>query len=191
MIRKVIILLIASMFFSEYAVSQTVILHEKISDYDFDVPKRGPNFRHFTHLCIGYEFYIPESKKNEVPIIAGMSTAFSVGVRYKYKISNFFAIGAGLNYTNDIFTIKQDNNKIFPNTVTHKREKLRLNNLCSNAFMRFNFGKRGNIVGRFIDLGAYFSWIFNAKLVYKDNIKNQKANSNHCQWQAQSSPSCL
>lgn len=171
--KRIIIYCILSLFLLQSTVSQTVLLHEKISDYDFEMPKQGPNFRHFTHLYLGFAFYIPTGNKNEIPIINGLSTAFSVGVRYKFKLTNFFAIGTALNYTNDIFTIKQDKTKIFPNSNIHKREKLRLNSLGSEAFIRFNFGKRGNIIGRFIDFGAYINWVFVAKLVFKDQIKNQ------------------
>ncbi len=153
----------------EIAVCQTVLLHEKISDYEFEIPSRGPNFRHFTHLYLGFAFYIPQSNENQITTINGATTAFSVGFRYKYKINNFLALGAGLNYTNDIFSIKQSKDKVFPDTVIHKNEKLRFNSIGPDAFIRFNFGKRGNVIGRFIDFGVYYNWVFVARQVFKDN----------------------
>ncbi len=155
------------------AKGQTVLLHEKINDNMFEVPKKGPNFRHFTHMYLGFAFYIPHEDRDEITTINGATTAFSIGIRYKYKINNFFAIGTGFNYTNDIFSIKQDKNKIFPNSVIHRKEKIRFNSIGPYAFIRFNFGKRGNIIGRFIDIGVYYNWVFSAKHVCRDKIDNQ------------------
>ncbi len=175
---KIKILLFAiSLIIGEISVSQTVLMHEKISDYDFDVPKRGPNFRHFTHLFLGFSFYIPERKQNEIDCVYGATTAFSVGYRYKFKVTNFFALGASLSYTNDIFSIKQNKEKTFPNAVQHRQEKMRFNSLGSDVFMRFNIGKRGNVIGRFIDIGAYYNWVFVARHVYKDHTRTKQTST--------------
>ncbi len=172
---KIKILLFAIiLIIGEISVGQTVLMHEKISDYDFDVPKRGPNFRHFTHLFVGFAFYIPEGSKNEISCVYGASSSFSVGYRYKFKISNIFALGASLNYTNDIFSIKQNKDKTFPNSMQHKKEKMRFNSFGNDLFVRINMGKRGNVIGRFIDLGAYYNWVFVARHVYKDHIRTNQ-----------------
>ncbi len=170
--NKKFILFLIILLIGKFATAQTVLMHEKISDYDFDVPKRGPNFRHFTHLAIGLGFYIPDEDAKQIDCVYGASTSFSVGYRYKYKITNFFAIGATLSYTNDIFSIQQNSQKQFPNKILHKREKLRFNSLGPGVFMRFNIGKRGNVIGRFLDLGTYYNWVFIAKHVYRDRLSN-------------------
>ncbi len=149
---------------------QTVLLHEKISDYDFKMPKRGPNFRHFTHLYLGLAVYIPGNEDNEIETKPGSSTMFSVGWRYKYKLTKWFAIGAGINYTNDVFNLLQNDEKMVPNNIHHDKEKLRYNNLGPDVFLRFNFGKRGNVIGRFVDIGAYYNWSFRVKHMYQDKI---------------------
>ena len=151
-----------------FANAQTVLLHEKISEYDFKTPKRGPNFRHFTHMYLGFAFFIPNNERTEIDTKPGSTTTLSVGWRYKYKITKWLAIGGGLNYANDVFNLVQDENKVVPNNIQHEREKLRFNNLGPDAFLRFNFGKRGNVVGRFVDIGAYFSWSFKVKHMYQD-----------------------
>ncbi len=154
----------------QFASAQTVLLHEKISDYDFDVPKRGPNFRHFTHLFVGLSFYVPLEDDNQIDCRYGASTSFTVGYRYKLKIANFFALGADFSYTNDIFSLQQNNNKSFPNSEIHRSEKLRFNSLGADAFMRFNIGRRGNVIGRFLDLGVYYNWVFLSKHVFRDKL---------------------
>jgi hypothetical protein len=156
----------------QLAIGQTVLLHERISDYDFKMPKRGPNFRHFTHLYLGLAFYVPANDDNEIETKPGSSTMFSVGWRYKYKLTNWLAFGTGINYTNDVFNLLQNDEKVVPNSTQHDKEKLRFNNLGPDAFIRFNFGKRGNVVGRFVDLGAYFNWAFRVKHMFQDKIDN-------------------
>ncbi|NJO90881.1 MAG: hypothetical protein HC831_19405, partial [Chloroflexia bacterium] len=155
----------------QIAIGQTVLLHERISDYDFKMPKRGPNFRHFTHLCLGLAFYVPSNEDNEIET-KPVSTTFSIGWRYKYKLTSWLAFGAGINYTNDVFNLLQNDEKVVPNSIQHDKEKLRFNNLGPDAFIRFNFGKRGNVVGRFVDLGAYFNWSFRVKHMFQDKVDN-------------------
>jgi len=154
------------------ASGQTVLLHEKISDYDFKMPKRGPNFRHFTHLYLGFAFFIPNNESAEIETKPGSTTTFSVGWRYKFKITRWLAVGSGLNYTNDVFNLAQNENKIVPNDLLHEKEKLRFNNLGPEVYLRFNFGKRGNVVGRFVDVGAYLNWSFKVKHMYQNMVDN-------------------
>ncbi len=174
---KRVSLLLYSIFLCELFFGQTVLLHESIRDYDFKMPKDGPNFRHFNHFYVGYAFFIPLQKENEIEIKAGTSAILSVGWRYKFKITNWLAIGAGINYTNEIYNIKQIETKAVPDTILHSKEKLRFNNFGPDAYIRFNFGKRGNIIGRFIDLGAYCNWPFSVEHMYEDNLdRNTSAN---------------
>jgi hypothetical protein len=148
-------------------------MEEKISTYDFKLPTKGPNFRHFSHMLIGINFIIPEGKGFEVKTIPGASTSFKVGWRYKFKITNWLATGTGVNYTNDIFDIKQVVNKIIPNEIQHSREKLKFNHAGTEFYLRFNFGKRGNIIGRFVDLGGYANWAFKVKHLCIDKAEGQ------------------
>jgi len=154
---------------NELFVGQTVLLHESIRNYDFKMPKQGPNFRHFNHLILGYAFFVPMHQINEIQIKAGTSTILTVGWRYKFKITNWLAIGAGVNFTNEKFNIKQNDEKVIPDTILHSKEKMRFNNIGPDFYIRFNLGKRGNIIGRFVDLGAYCNWPFSVEHMYEDN----------------------
>jgi hypothetical protein len=170
-INKVLIFLVC-IIVSQSIAGQTVLLEEKINTYDFKLPKKGPNFRHFSHLYIGAGLFIPEGKELEVKIKPGTSISFQFGWRYKLKLTNWLAIGSGVNYTNDIFDIKQGEDKIIPNDIQHSREKFKFNNVGSEFYFRFNFGKRGNIIGRFIDFGAYANWTFRVKHIYIDKAES-------------------
>jgi len=164
------IIFVISLLFSQYIHSQTVLLEEKINAYDFKLPSSGPNFRHFSHLYFGFAFFIPEGKVMEVKTKPGSTTSLEFGWRYKLKLTNWLSIGSGLNYVNDIYDIKQNNDKLIPDTVLHTKEKLRFNYIGSEFFIRFNFGKRGNIIGRFVDIGAYANYAFKVKHMFVDKV---------------------
>jgi hypothetical protein len=171
-------LLIFSTLLLNLTYGQTVLLHETINDYDFKIPKKGPNFRHFNYLNIGYAFFIPSNSSNEIETRAANTTIFTIGWRYKYKIANWIAIGGGINYSNEIFDLKQETGKVVPDSILHSKEKLKFNSLGPDVYIRFNFGKRGNIIGRFIDLGAYAAYAFKVKDMYEDNLEKNLSTGN-------------
>ena len=149
--------------------SQTVLLHEDISKLDFQMPSNGPNYKSFHQLYLNYIFIVPLGDKLEVETDLWKSASFSVGWRYKRKLASWFAVGTGISYTNPIYSITQNANKQVPNNIQHNREKLRLNNVNLELYTRLNFGKRGNVIGKFIDIGGYAEYAFSLKHFYEDN----------------------
>jgi hypothetical protein len=160
---SVFILLATNLF------SQTVLLHQDIRKLDFQMPSSGPNYKNFHQLYLNYLFIIPMNEDNEVETNTGKSGVFTIGWRYKRKLSEWFAIGTGLSYANSQYSIKQYPGKQIPNNIEHDKEKLKYNNINLELYIRFNFGKRGNIIGKFIDLGAYGSYAITIKHFYEDN----------------------
>lgn len=174
---KKIIFLIAIWAIITPCTGQTVLLQESISDYDFQMPKSGPNFRNFSHLLFGFAFYIPQGLAEEIDTKPGSTTCMTIGWRYKFKITNWLAVGTSLNYTNEIFNLLQNDKKIVPDNILHDKEKLRFNNLGPEFYIRLNFGKRGNVVGRFLDIGAYYNWTFKVKHMFQDNLGKDNTNT--------------
>ena len=167
------LLLILIILISKTVSGQTILLQEKVKDIDFKVPSQGPNYRHFGHLFLGFGFYIPEGGVYEIDTKATSTTSLELGWRYKLKLTNWLAIGTGIAYINDIFDIEQVDDKVVPTNIKHDKEKLRFNNVGTELYMRFNFGKRGNIIGRFLDIGTYWNWAFKVKHMYQDKGSNQ------------------
>ncbi|MBN2758273.1 MAG: hypothetical protein JXR51_13960 [Bacteroidales bacterium] len=168
--NKFVLILCVLLLISNLIVGQTVILNEKPIEYDLKMPTDGPNFNHFNHLYLSYNFIIPFGNKNEIETNFGQSYIFNLGWRYKYKIAEFFAIGTALNFYNVTYNLAQNENKKVPNDILHKKEKIKFNNLGTEFFMRFNFGKRGNVIGRFIDLSSYVNYAISVKHLYQDPI---------------------
>ena len=69
-------------------------------------------------------------------------------------------MGSIINCNLKKFNIRQNANKIFPNNSLSDNEKLLTRNLALELFNRFNYGKRGNYIGNFLDIGAFGEWNF-------------------------------
>ncbi len=162
------ILLPIFILFAANLFSQTVLLHQDIQKLDFQMPSSGPNYKNFHQLYLNYLFTIPMNEDNEVETNTGRSGEFTIGWRYKRKLSEWFAFGTGLSYANSQYSIKQYAGKQIPNNIQHDKEKLKYNNINLELYIRFNFGKRGNIIGKFIDLGAYGGYAITIKHFYED-----------------------
>lgn len=162
------IFLILLIFFPLTVFSQTVLLHEDVRKLDFQMPSSGPNYKNFHQLYLNYLLIIPMNDDAEIETNGGESGIFSIGWRYKRKLSEWFALGTGFSYANAQYSIKQYVGKQIPNSITHDKEKLKYNNLNLEFYIRFNFGKRGNIIGKFIDLGAFGGYAVGVKHFYED-----------------------
>ena len=135
---------------------QTILLEQDI--INDSIPENvGPNLKHFSHTYINYGSIIG-STSNDMEI--GKSYEFSSGLRYKYKVSGFYALGFNLSYNMQSFRIKNPN---FISGIFYDKEKLVLNNFEIELYNRFNFGKRGNVIGKYIDIGAYGNYAFVTK----------------------------
>ena len=166
--KQLVTIIILIIQFNLY--SQTVLLHEDVRNLDFQMPSNGPNYKHFHQLYLNLSFFIPTDGELEVETELWESLSFSVGWRYKRKLADWFAVGTGLSFSNAYLTIKQNSNKQVPNNILHAKEKLKLNNLNFELFTRLNFGKRGNVIGKFIDIGGYIEYAFLIKHYYSDNF---------------------
>lgn len=154
-------------------VSQEVVLFESVKA-DTIIEKQGQNRKHYTHSYMGFGVILGNSEGAGSDINYWSSSNFEFGFRYKYKICNYYALGLLLNYNMDLFNIKQESGKTFPDTLFHKKERLTINNVGIGVYNRFNFGKRGNIIGKYIDLGAFGDLRFFAEHFTKDKSPNKE-----------------
>lgn len=167
-IRSIIISAFFSfLFFGGWA--QTVLLEQDVNA-DTVPPSSGPNMKNYTHSYFRYGFVAGQPDSAGADIKPGYSNEFAFGVRYKRRITNFYSLGFDVFYNNINYHLKQDSSKIFPNPVLHKKEKLAYNNFGIELYNRINFGKRGNIIGNFVDIGGYGEWGFSIKHFYRDEL---------------------
>ncbi len=154
------LLLLASCLLLFQVNAQEVLLHEEVTA-DTVKPTFGPNYRNFLHSFMGYGAVFGGTEGPGTAIRYGNSGDFLFGVRYKYRVTNFFSWGAEAYYRSLFYSIKQDSLKSFPDTLLNDKERLTFHNLSAGFYLRFNLEKkRGNRVGNFIDLGGYGEWTF-------------------------------
>jgi hypothetical protein len=170
--KKVIFILIISVIVCHISFSQRTLIEEDVTTYDFNKPINGPNLMHFTHWYLGLGFYTPDPLDDAIDIMYVKTHNFTVGYRYKLKATKWLAFGADLEYNTASYFFKNSffNDSVFPDQTTHDVEKLRMNNFGTEIFIRFNFGKRGNIIGKFVDFAAYGLLNFDAKHIYIDKL---------------------
>lgn len=152
--------------------SQNVLFEQNVLA-DTVKSKAGPNLKNYVHFYFGYGIMVGPSDGDGAEISTGASSNFELGVRYKYKISNLYSFGLNLSYNFYSYRIKQESDKIFPDTIIHDKEKFMLSSLSLGVYNRFNFGRRGNVIGRYLDLGAYGDWNLIKKHYVKDKIDGQ------------------
>jgi hypothetical protein len=156
--------------------SQTVLLEKNVKDNAYSHSK-GPNMRKFSHIYFGYEFFASNPDNEGADIIYGLSSCMNIGYRFKFKIAEFYSIGFNTNYNFQKYVMKQVAEKILPNSDLHDREKIRFNNAGIEFYNRINVGKRGNIIGKYLDIGLYCKWAFAINHFIKDKVSddNNKA----------------
>ncbi|MCI5055143.1 MAG: hypothetical protein MRY83_03490 [Flavobacteriales bacterium] len=139
--------------------TQSVLLEEDVvSD---TIPKSfGPNYDNFWHTYLRYGFIVGPAENETANIRYGRSYDFGIGLRYKRKLLPWYGLGFSLDYSQQNYSIRQDSLKLVPDSIIHKIERLQFNFVNLEFYNRFNFGKRGNIVGKYVDIGVYGSFGF-------------------------------
>jgi hypothetical protein len=140
--------------------AQEVLLSEVVED-SVKEQSFGANQQHYIHTYYGF---------GTAPMLDNGATAkqlsgtfrFEVGVRYKYKVSNHFAVGSDLYFATAAMYMDTDQ----PASLAFKSEYYSINSWGLSLYTRFNFGKRGNTLGTYLDLigfgelnpGRYYSY---------------------------------
>ncbi|MFO7658447.1 MAG: outer membrane beta-barrel protein [Bacteroidales bacterium] len=148
--------------------SQKILLEKDISHAYKNL--KGPNTKSFGQVYFGYGLIIDPSQGSATEIKMPNSWLGTIGYRHKYKVSGFYSFGFEAGMRLSQYHIKQTDAKVFPNAINHDKEKIRLCSGSIGLYNRFNFGRRGNIIGKFIDLGGYAAYNYNTVHYTKDDI---------------------
>ncbi|MFH0866453.1 MAG: hypothetical protein V1904_09660 [Bacteroidota bacterium] len=167
---KKIFLFLALSFVATALAAQNVLLHKEVKD-SLTV-KFGPNLKNFRHFYIGIGFIAGEPDSAGSSIMQGYSMNYLIGYRYKLRLTNWFSLGYDIAFNSYSYRLKQDSTKITPNKTIHDKEKLTFGDLGVDCYLRFNYGRRGNRIGNFIDLGGYYDWVFSGRNYSKDKMTN-------------------
>jgi hypothetical protein len=151
------------------ASAQKVLLEQNVSE-DTIKQNFGPNLKYFGHFYGGFGMIAGlAGTGSEIDYLK--SHEFVMGYRFKYKLSRFYALGFETGLTLQSVFLKQEAGKTLPTSNLYEKEKLKFTNLGLGIYNRFNWGKRGNYIGNFIDLGVYGNLMpFKAHIYEADQI---------------------
>ncbi len=155
-------------FFTYQSISAQVIELEQDVNADTVISNFGKNRKHFFSSYIGVGLLPGQIDNDSIQLKSGESTRFSYGLYYKYRVSNFYSIVSSLNYGLTQFE--------FETSDPVKYNRLNVNDVNLEIANRFNFGKRGNRIGNYLELGISGDYVFHTKLSTKSDVEDPTAN---------------
>ncbi|MCC6600768.1 MAG: hypothetical protein IT223_08850 [Crocinitomicaceae bacterium] len=174
-----ILLLLVLILVSRNLSAQQVLLDKNVEKQDVRnsfMPERGPNMRHFWGRTFSYGFIIPLSYADSLQIKSNLaSNSLGLGYRYKLKLSEFLSIGTDIQYLRSVWHIEQGSRgNLIQQGVRHHSQKLITNDIGAGVYVRVNFARRGNTLGKFFDAGTGAQYVFSNRLVTTDNVEASK-----------------
>ncbi len=150
-------LLYITFFFAgvSFSNAQRTLVFQDV-EKDQDKGNFGPNRKHYFHFYSGYGFLAQQSESGS-EIIFGSSGEFEFGVRYKSALNRHFSVGFDAAYRARGFKLDQVASKTFVNSAINDFEKLRFYEADFSVYERITFGKIGNHIGKFWDVGGFVS----------------------------------
>jgi len=137
------------------------VAFEKEPAIDSLIPRSGPNYAHYLHTYLGLGMAIDGGEKGAQVIQPHFFDEWHFGIRYKRKLNNVFALGTAMEYNNTQFTMRQNAQKVLPDTLHYKKQRMVFHKARLELFFRINYDKRrGNSLGNYLDLGAFGDFTF-------------------------------
>jgi hypothetical protein len=149
---------ITSIFACLSVLSMSVCAQEEILEMNPAVDTvesvKGPNRKHFVHPFMSFGMCV-DAGETGAQVKQPRIDQFSFGVRYKRRIAEHFAWGWDLAYNVNDYSLKQNLIKTTPDSFLYDRQRMLFYNAQAGLYLRINYGKRGNTLGKYIDLAGY------------------------------------
>jgi len=112
----------------------------------------GPNRATYIANIVGFGCLFGPTDSSGSNVNPQQSVYYTYGARIKTKVTEFFHYGSDffLEYRN--FNIRQNDDKVFADPFEHKKERYVQLTINLGLYTRFNFSKRGNHLGKYLDL---------------------------------------
>ena len=133
--------------------AQQVLVQANVAD-DTVKTTFGPNRAYFAHAYLSYGLAAGPAGVGAALRYGPASAELQAGGRLKARLNNTFALNLDLGYAYQHYRLAQNDRKTVPTPALHRRESLALHHVYSEFSLRLNAGRRGNAVGRYLDLLA-------------------------------------
>lgn len=163
--KLLILILLLSLIGMQNINAQKVLMEEEVK-VDSIKDNFGPNLKHYLQFFIEYGLIIPHQNPEAFKQkIYSPSTGF--GLRYKYRFCNTFSVGLSGSFILNTKRFDYFNQLAVSSDSILEDDfygyKLEQGMVGLSPFIRFNFGRRGNNLGKYFDLGAFYNLIFSSK----------------------------
>jgi hypothetical protein len=145
------------------AFSQEEIMNKRVTKEMF-ITKKGPNTNRYSHVFLTLATFIKTAPTQADPKYPG-SLQYCLGLRTKYKISEVYALGYEIEYKLSNFEYSKGHD----NLPLHESDRILTHSISLGLFQRINFDKRGNYIGKFMDMGAYAEFPFSKSNILIDH----------------------
>ncbi|MBT2558399.1 hypothetical protein J7E24_11435 [Hymenobacter sp. ISL-91] len=133
------------------------------------IPRRyGPNRNFYQHLYLGYTAVVGAADGPGAPLRYPQSGEVFAGLRNKWRITGATAAGLDARFAYLRYQLRQSSTKQVPTAQPHYRESLGLTQLQLEPFIRLSFGRRGNVIGHYLDVSGWGSWALSSNHSYED-----------------------
>ncbi|MFO7978899.1 MAG: hypothetical protein R6U64_09580 [Bacteroidales bacterium] len=146
--------------------AQEVVIAEDLRG-DTLVAEFGMNRKHYLHSFLGAHFSSGTADDPRGDVSMGNSWTLEYGFRYKRRFSQVFSGGLETSLKRASYHPDQFLLPDLAEEYTYKREKFVFLSLGMAAYQRINYGKRGNYIGRFVDVGLYGDLHYNLRQIIR------------------------
>lgn len=150
-----------------FAVDAQTIEMEQDVNADTVLSNYGKNRKHFVGTTLGFGVVAGQTNSDSMQL-GGLSDKFTTGIYYKNKVSKAYSILLSANYGLSIYRFKTEEETLF--------NRLRINEVNAEFGNRFNFGRRGNVVGNYLELGISGIYVFHTKQESKQKVDDPEVN---------------
>ena len=147
--------------------AQQVLVQANVAD-DTVKTAFGPNRRWFGHGYVALGLVAGPSEAGAQLRPGFLSADARLGGRLKLRLGQSVALCGDLAYAYLRYELAQEAGKLVPAPALHRRETLALHQLATEIGLRLNYGRRGNAVGRYLDLMAGGSWAVGTRHTTED-----------------------
>lgn len=167
---KYLLFIFTFLLFSAPAFMQTPVLSEDV-DLNIEKPKFGENRKHYTQFYASLGAILGKSEGDILEVNSWKSSYFDFGFRYKLRLFEYNAVGFQIYYNYYSYRLKYESGVGSP-IIVHDKDRIRTNNFGLGIFDRINYGRRGDHLGKYVDIGAYGEISYRRAQYYKQEQTN-------------------